>query len=149
MIIRPSQILREAFFQQGIAQRNKELPWWCVRVQMPDGVGTNDNIIAVVDRDDVSIDRYISDGNYALDPHVLIVVRGVGLVNTYEKVRQITSFMDPLSEYPIVFPAVPSVSEEVQYMLRGTKRTTNVTFSGSDGTGRRYVFTIDYDLLLE
>jgi len=146
--IKPSAVIREILFREGICQRDHLQPWWCCRVKLPDGIGTVDNLIAIADRDDVLTDRYISDGNYVLDPHIQIVVRGVGLEDSYTKMKQITDFLDPLQDYGITIAAVPLLYDEATFNIVGTKRTTNIQFNGADQTGRRYIHTIEYDIVM-
>ena len=76
--------------REGITQRNPSFSWWCTRVKLPDDIGTVDDLIAVVDKEDVQIDRYISDGNYVQDPHIQIYVRGVGLDRCYDKIKEVS-----------------------------------------------------------
>ena len=141
MVTRPSMVIRQVLLNEGLCQPSSQVEWRCVTERLPDGVGTLDDMVAIVDRDDVEIGRYYSDSNYRLDPHIQIVVRGLGFDRSYEKMREITDLLDTLHNYQIT-------SGDETYTITGTKRTTNIQFNGIDGTGRRYVHTIEYDLLL-
>lgn len=139
MIVRPARLIREVLLAEGIAQSLPQFPWRCLTVKMPDGVGTLDDTIAVVEREDIEVGRYISDSNYRVDPHVQIIVRAIGLSRSYDKLREITDFLDGIHDYNVVV-------DGDEYFVIGVKRTTNIQFNGADGTGRRYIHTIEYDL---
>ncbi len=140
-IIRPSSIVRQIFLltDPPICQEDSSLPWWCTTTRMPDGIGTVDNLISVVDRDDTSVSRYLSDSSYRLDPHVQIIVRAVGLGTCYDKMREVTDRLDTLYRESVVIDADT-------YIVEHARRTTNVQLRGLDATGRRYLYTIEYDL---
>lgn len=141
-IVRPANLVREVLLAEEICQSLAEFPWRCVTVKMPDGLGTLDDMVAVIEREDIETGRYVSDANYRLDPHVQIVVRAVGLARSYEKMREITAYLDAVHNYSV------SVDGD-EYRLISTKRTTNIQFNGVDATGRRYVHTIEYDLVFQ
>ena len=141
MIVRPSRLIREILLAEGVCQSLPAYEWRCVTVKMPDGVGTVDDMVVIVDRDDIEVGRYITDSNYQFLPHVQVVVRGVGLGRCYDKMREITNILDAVHNYSVIV-------DGDEYVVIGTERTTNVAFNGVDGTGKRYVHTIEYNLIL-
>lgn len=141
MIVRPSRLLREILLAEHICQSLPEYPWRCLTVKMPDGVGVGDDLVAVIDREDIEIGRYISDATYRVDPHIQVVVRGIGLSRCYEKMREITDCFDTFRDYSVIV-------DGDEYKVNSAKRTTNVQFNGADATGKRYVHTIEYDVIL-
>lgn len=98
-----------------------------------------DNIISVVDREDVSKGRYLSDGAYRLDPHVYIAVRAVGLPSSYDKIRELSDCLDTVHRRVVEYG-------DNRYCLESAKRTTMIQNRGKDQTGRRYIHLIEYDL---
>ncbi len=140
-MVRPAHLVRELLLAEGICQSLADAPWRCVMVKMPDGHGTLDDMVAVIEREDIETGRYLSDSTYRLDPHVQIVVRAVGLPRSYEKLREITDFLDAVRNYNVTV-------DGAEYLVYSTKRTTNIQFNGMDATGRRYVHTIEYDIIL-
>lgn len=138
-VLRPSKLIRDLLVTHGICQGDFNLPWRCYTQRMPDGIGTVDNAVTVADREDVETGRYLSDSVYRLDPHVQIIVRAVGFHASYDKMREITDFLDNINGEELVY-------EGETYQVIMAKRTTNVQFTGIDATGRRYIHTIEYDL---
>lgn len=141
MIIRPSSLVRELLLAEHICQPYSGKPWWCTTVRMPDGVGVQDDIVTVVDREDVDVGRYVTDSNYTFDVHLRIVVRGVGYDECYEKIREITDTLEEVQDYPVVYKGD-------EYLLKGFKKTSSIQYSGLDETKRRHIHTIEYDLVL-
>lgn len=108
-------------------------------MKMPDGDFVPDNLVSVVDRDDVSVGRYVSDGAYRLDPHVFIAVRAVGLSESYDKIRDLTDYFDTVRRRVIEFG-------DDMYCLESAKRTVMIQLRGLDQTTRRYIHVTEYDL---
>lgn len=141
MTARPARLIREVLLSEGICQPVPSLPWRCVTTKMPDGIGTVDSLVAVIEHDDVQEGRYISNSNYLVDPHVQIITRSVGLNRSYEKLREIALFLDTIRDYSVAV-------DGDEYRIYDTKRTTNIQARGLDATGRRYVYAIEYDIML-
>jgi len=139
--LRPSMLIKEIFLINGICQPNPNESWRCVTLKMPDGIGTVDDLICIVDREDLEVGRYYSDSSYALNPHIQIIVRAVGFGRSYDKMREITDFCDVVRDYTVRF-------KSINYELVNMTRTNNVQYNGVDGTGHRHVHTIEYDLKL-
>ncbi len=139
--LRPSKLVKEILQLNGISQPDPEKPWRCVTLTMPDGVGTVDDMICISDRDDIEVGRYLSDSSYRLNPHIQVIVRAVGFGRSYDKMREITDFLDTVRDYTVRF-------NKVNYEIVNFTRTTNVQYNGVDNTGHRYVHTIEYDMLL-
>lgn len=138
-LIRPSKLVKQILIEDGICQPDLTLAWCCTTVQMPDGEMVPDNIISVVDREDVSKGRYLSDGNYRLDPHVYIAVRAVGLDNCYARIRKLTDCLDVIRRRVVEYG-------NNMYCLESAKRTMMIQNRGKDQTGRRYIHLVEYDL---
>lgn len=138
-IVRPSKLVRQILFEEGICQPDSDKEWWCTTVKMPDGAMVPDNILSVVDRDDVSTGRYLSDGSYRLDPHVYVAVRAVGLPNSYDKIRELTDCLDTIRRRVVEFGGD-------RYCIESAKRTVMIQLRGLDQTGRRYIHQTEYDL---
>lgn len=138
-LIRPSKLVKQLLIEDGICQPDMEKPWCCTTVQMPDGEMVPDNIISVVDREDVSKGRYLSDGAYRLDPHVYIAVRAVGLPKSYDKIRELTDCLDTIRRRVIDYG-------DNRYCLESAKRTMMIQNRGKDQTNRRYIHLVEYDL---
>ena len=141
MIIRPSTLIRQLLLTSNppICQTDPEKPWRCITTILPDGAGTLDDMVAIIDRDDQQISRYVSDSTYRLDPHILIVVRAVGLPRSYDKMREISDLLDSIHSEHI------TIGSDT-YLLESTRRTSNVQLRGIDGTNRRYTHMLEYDL---
>lgn len=138
-LIRPSKLVKQILIEEGICQPELTLPWCCTTVYLPDGEMVPDNMISVVDRDDVSTGRYLSDGAYRLDPHVYIAVRAVGLPTSYDKIRQLSDYLDTVRRRVVEYG-------KHAYCLESAKRTAMIQNRGKDQTGRRYIHLIEYDL---
>lgn len=67
---------------------------------------------------------------------------GVGLDRCYDKIKEVSNFMDTLYNYPILF-------EQDDYVLQNAKRTSSIQFQGADDTSRRYIHLIEYDVIFE
>ena len=139
-MIFPAQILRQILIEQGFVQTDPTLSWRCVTTKLPDGVGTVVDMVAIVDREDVSVGRYNTDSDYEVAPHVQIIVRGIGYTRTYHKIKEIADFIDQIDGATVVI-------DGETYMIYRSKRTTNIQYNGSDRNGR-HVNTIEYDLVM-
>lgn len=137
----PSQIVRQVLIEAGLVQADPTLSWRCVTQGMPDGLGTLDDMVAIIDREDITEGRFVTDGSVIIDPHIQIIVRGVGYQESYSKAKAIADFLD-------VIDAVSIASAGTQYTVYRTTRTTNIQFNGVDRTGRRYVHSIEYNLTM-
>lgn len=138
-IIRPSKLIKQILIEEGICQPDLTQAWCCTTIQMPDGPMVPDNIISVVDREDVSKGRYLSDGAYRLDPHVYIAVRAVGLPSSYDKIRALADYLDTVRRRVVEYG-------DNLYCLESAKRTAMIQNRGLDQTGRRYIHIVEYDL---
>ena len=141
MTARPARLIRDVLLAEGLCQAVPSLPWRCVTTKMPDGVGTVDSMVAVIEHDDVQEGRYITNSNYLVDPHVQIIARSVGFNESYTKLREIALLLDTLRDYYVIV-------DGDEYRIYSTKRTTNIQAKGLDATGRRYVYAIEYDVVL-
>lgn len=138
---RPSQLVRDILLARNVCQIDPEQSWRCFTVLMPDGIGVHDDAVVVADREDIEVGRYLSDSNYRVDPHIQIIVRGCGLRRSYDKINEIALLLDTGNNFEVTF-------DGHTYVLISAKRTTNIQYNGLDATGRRFVHSIEYDLIL-
>jgi len=143
VLLNCSKIIRNILIQEGFCSATPSDMWGCVRGGVPDGPGTNDNMVGVVDREDVSVGRWQANSSYQVNPHLQILVRGVGHDKSSDKVREIALFLDEISN-----GTYTTEIDAVVYRVLQATRTQNIQYHGTDASGRRNVWSIEYDFVI-
>jgi hypothetical protein len=140
-MITASRVVRELLFKSGLVVTDFSRDWCCVLKTMPDGVGVRDNLFAVVDVESAIGDRYISTGEIVTHPHVRIMCRTTSYDTGYSKMLQVMDVMDIVMNYEFII-------EDQTGVLHKTSRQSGIVSNGLDSTMRRYLLTLDYEIVL-
>jgi hypothetical protein len=119
--------------------------WGCYIVsKLPDALFVTDNLVAIIEdtEQNANPSRFYADGEYILDSLFHIKIRGIELESTWNKAQSIAESLDSIRYQGIVV-------DGGQYTIKTCTRQSNLVNTGRDGTGRRYVFNIDYLVALE
>jgi len=135
------RVVREILIGTGIVTSDSSSDWCCVLMCMPDGVGTRDNMFAVVEVEGAIEGRYISTSEVITHPHIRVQCRSVSYDMGYSKMLQIEDVLDMITSYEIII-------DDNSVLLHKTSRQTGILSSGLDATNRRYHFTLDYEIVL-
>jgi hypothetical protein len=140
-MITACQVVRYMLIASEIATSDLSLDWCCVLKVMPDGVGVRDNIFSVIDVEGMIGGRYMSTSDIIMYPHIRIVCRSIFYDIGYSKMLQSMSLLDAITEYPC------EIDNET-ITIHKTSRQNGILTNGLDSTMRRYVFTLDYEIVL-
>jgi hypothetical protein len=140
-MITASRVVRELLLKSGLVVADFSKDWCCVLKIMPDGVGVRDNLFAIADIEGALGDRYVSTGEIVMHPHVRIICRTTLYDVGYTKMLQVMDIMDIATNYEV------KIENEV-ISLHKTSRQSGIVSNGLDATMRRYLFSLDYEIVL-
>jgi hypothetical protein len=140
-MITASRVVREILLKSGLVVADFSKDWCCVLKVMPDGIGVRDNLFAVADVEGALGDRYISTGEIVMHPHVRIMCRSNLYDMGYSKMLHVTDVLDVVTNYEVTI-------ENETIALHKTSRQSGILSNGLDVTMRRYLFTLDYEIVL-